>query len=910
MLKLWENLKGLFPKAEKTHALEEPTQAPHKSYRFIPSYPEPKKGIPLHTVPDIYETQEERLINPLFKALGLTNKENQKYLVPVIQNYIKYVHLLPGSRADHHSGLGGLFYHGLDTALYAVKFSEGYMPYEGANPGLKAQYEKQWRVAVALAALLHDIGKPVTDMIISSLDGKKEWNPSVASLFDWGVQNELYYYLITYRSHRAFLHENISIIASMATKIVPQDTIAMITRNGFREIWEEEFLGSFVEGSNSIIRKIVLEADMASVKEDTEAQVQENSPAFGISTHLMFARVLKDLLEDHRHGFSWKLNDARGQVFYSDVTGATGDKAPLYITWVRQELKAFYKIVAQEREELEGFPEDIQRLSQVLADKLYIKSKENTSKVAFRRVIRSLSESDSPVRERILNAEKALKNLSPSDKEDLLTLNVLLKSQGLESLPCIQFLRTDLVFEAKPEASEVFFLDKTEDGFVITPENSPLRPESTALEVAPLLEEKSSQEIPEELASLEREDLMKLALKDPLEETSQDTAEALKEASMPPSQEEEPSKTEAPVPFSFMTEVSSQESHKEVPKAKESPKPSERFYKPDLEVQKALQKSLTVNPDGIHMLPKKPTCSSEDSKIVKAPLTEDLKVFKKELQKGIKAYAGKTALTKEEYCAKNGIVILKKAEPVTKESKEAQKEAYLKTISKLPQEIRELFAPLLRGEDTISSDMLVTDGTLYGFDLKKLWEFGLYLEVKSKEELLDYLLNNAVIQKDPSNPASFNTQIGTKTCLCLKGSLTEALRGIPVKITPLTKEAILKAQEGASQYLESLKPEPPKKALEVKPLKFSEEGDMETAFEVLVSEFLEGGGPILGKVQETPQGWESLEELPKIFERLSLTSKGFIYSVFCQKIKRYAPTKARKFLLKRNQILCLLKTPS
>lgn len=1167
-MSLWRKVTRIFRGRSPDPALPEPEAEPEKPgqitpYWFVPVYPRPRKGIAVYKPEEIYASEEDRLIKPIFRMLGLTNKAVGKYLTPVVMNYIRYVHLLPASRSDHHSDLEGLLFHGLDTARFAVKFSEGYMPYQGGNPELKGAYETQWRVAVTLAGMLHDVGKPATDMIVTSLDGTLEWNPNVESLYDWAERNKVSYYVINYRSNRASLHENPAIITQMVSRIVPAETVGFITNNGFREIWEEQFLGSFAAESDSIIRKIVLEADMASVKKDNQNQADESSSAFGISTHIMFARVLRDLLEDHQHGFSWKLNEPGAHAFYSGEKLPDTEAPVLYITWNSKELQDLWKIADMEREQLEGFPRNIGRLGEVLADKHFAVSKKGCPGIPrFRRVIRAKGEGTFLGAEaRVENAKNELARLSGEDREDLDKIERVLNSCGLESLPVILFLRKDRVFETEPRPARLHFLEKTSLGFDIAPE--PAISEDT--EPAPGSQETASENaVPEESVAAgvpenvgpasspaitapapvsihetddEMEDIEDMEDTDEPAETgesisgdtakkeaaelmnflpggdktpaaSQEKISCPKEQKPPVSPKKEemapstspapvtdpviaPAAPEKPVParaipagkpavpmFSFgepknkpekqdspknmvgekirpgsaapipekkpekkfftfsdhgseprkqtkkpdpaetgkqaarpdkkpvsapapiisqkpqdnapvpekvrkeapavspapvfapaspvpvparpapapqtpvkkappaasagslkaFTVTAPKELSHEEPKKEAVPDPMAagaaelainperiregRRYQPDSAVRKEIAEHMVRNQDGIRMMPKKTKGYDGENKAVKLEQDERIQKWTDEMQKGAKAFAGQVELTREEYMAKNGLMmdpaLLKRKANLTdtgkKEARERLRQSYLDVLKKLPSEMREMFAPAIRGETRISSGMLVTNNTLYGLKVDHLWEFGLYMEVSSYDELTGYLLNNNVIRKNPNNPLSLFTQIGKYNCLCLEAKLTEALLFFQLEIAPLSDQEKKKAEEGSRAYLAGTSestgtgaPEDPAPTESGKPVSLNEL--ISLILNKLADEFQAGGGELSGKVNENPDDWEAEDNFQTIFERVKVRYKNPLLTstALRAKLQSFKPAGARKFRIRQVKRLLLLK---
>ncbi|EFI7279635.1 conjugal transfer protein TraI, partial [Escherichia coli] len=73
----------------------------------IPRYPPFAKGLPVAPLDKILATQAE-LIEKVRNSLGFTVDDFNRLVLPVIQRYAAFVHLLPASESHHHRGAGGL----------------------------------------------------------------------------------------------------------------------------------------------------------------------------------------------------------------------------------------------------------------------------------------------------------------------------------------------------------------------------------------------------------------------------------------------------------------------------------------------------------------------------------------------------------------------------------------------------------------------------------------------------------------------------------------------------------------------------------------------------------------------------------------------------------------------------------
>jgi hypothetical protein len=109
---------------------------------------------------------------------------------PVILQVAAWVQLLPASEAHHHAQPGGLLTHMMETAHYALRFRQGHLLPVGAPPEEIPEKKHRWTYAVFLAALLHDIGKPVADanvMLYKQERNAGRWHPLAGSMVDQGA---------------------------------------------------------------------------------------------------------------------------------------------------------------------------------------------------------------------------------------------------------------------------------------------------------------------------------------------------------------------------------------------------------------------------------------------------------------------------------------------------------------------------------------------------------------------------------------------------------------------------------------------------------------------------------------------------------------------------------------------------
>ena len=100
----------------------------------IPRYPPFLRGLPTAPAVRIVATQPE-LVAALQDALAFTDRRFAELVLPAVERYAAFVHLLPASEAHHHRGAGGLFRHGLEVARLAAQASQGRVFALDRSPG-------------------------------------------------------------------------------------------------------------------------------------------------------------------------------------------------------------------------------------------------------------------------------------------------------------------------------------------------------------------------------------------------------------------------------------------------------------------------------------------------------------------------------------------------------------------------------------------------------------------------------------------------------------------------------------------------------------------------------------------------------------------------------------------------------
>lgn len=207
-------------------------------------------------------------------AVGLPQAHWQKIYYPVLSNYAELAQYLPASEAHHHADTGGLLRHGLEATLEALKLRRNLLLPPGATAEEIAKHQDLWTYAAATCALLHDVGKPISDLVVtfvhSERDNPERWQPLSASLplgahytFRFNPQGQ-------YHRHRL-------IPPLLVHRILPKAGLEWLASEpAVFDAWLATISGDDTGGP---LAAIAHEADGASVARDLSGGVRTRSPA-------------------------------------------------------------------------------------------------------------------------------------------------------------------------------------------------------------------------------------------------------------------------------------------------------------------------------------------------------------------------------------------------------------------------------------------------------------------------------------------------------------------------------------------------------------------------------------------------------------------------------------------------------
>jgi len=216
-----------------------------------------------------------------------------------IKAFAEIVQEVPASEIHHHSNVGGLIDHTLETLHAGIRISHGYVLPPNTEPEEITSAADRWRFAALIAILAHDIGKIVTDIeVVYSVNdgGFKHWHPWYSNI---PVGSE---YIYRYKKREGNTKSTKSLHEKAAMSLLPR----LLTKEAADWIFEDSELLSqlFSTVSHStfggqVISEIVRTADCSSVARDLGADTGINTDhSSAVPLHEKLIVSLRKLIND------------------------------------------------------------------------------------------------------------------------------------------------------------------------------------------------------------------------------------------------------------------------------------------------------------------------------------------------------------------------------------------------------------------------------------------------------------------------------------------------------------------------------------------------------------------------------------------------------------------------------------
>lgn len=243
-------------------------------------YPPAEIGFPA-LIPGNYILREKQtdMIQAIKRELNIRDSEFEQLMMPMLDSFANFVQLFPASEHHHHRAQSGLMRHSLEVCFQCIRKAKNIEFDSMEMPVVKSSRMLAWRLAIATAGLLHDIGKPFTDYEVWDKSGTYHWPPGRTPIHEWAKANKIERYFLVWKSSRHQQHH--SSTTAMMMMIMPQILHEFLLSEG-NDIYNELTRAMAVstvrldatdetasEMKNKIL-KIVKESDVISVRHDLQ----------------------------------------------------------------------------------------------------------------------------------------------------------------------------------------------------------------------------------------------------------------------------------------------------------------------------------------------------------------------------------------------------------------------------------------------------------------------------------------------------------------------------------------------------------------------------------------------------------------------------------------------------------------
>jgi integrating conjugative element relaxase (TIGR03760 family) len=282
--------------------------------------------------------QADKALREIWRRTRLAQPVWQRDCLSAIHRYAEFVQLLPASEAHHHAHAGGLLSHTLEMLLAALAWRGGRLLPEGAPIEIIDAQRDEWTLVVFYSALLHDIAKPMTDLIVSwrtlGMADAVRWQPMSGSMKQVVAGKGGAEYLVEFAPKAARDYPAHSRMAMLLLPHIASPTaLAFLARQPAAFAALQRYLSG--EDKDSLVARIVREADKAS----TRRALQHGSRArFATATAIPLVDLLMQGVQDMlRKGTELPLNrsGAAAWVFDDSIWFVAKRLADATRSWIK-----------------------------------------------------------------------------------------------------------------------------------------------------------------------------------------------------------------------------------------------------------------------------------------------------------------------------------------------------------------------------------------------------------------------------------------------------------------------------------------------------------------------------------------------------------------------------------------------
>lgn len=285
----------------------------------VPRYPPFMKGLPVVEPEKLLASQAE-ILAQYKRSVIVDAAAFETHYMGGLRRFANFAHLLPASQSHHHRGAGGLLRHSMEVALGALQGADKMLLNVGKSPAQRRSIEPRWQLTAFLAGLCHDVGKPATDITITSSDRNLTWKPLSEDLYTWAKKARISSYFLDWRPGRGKQHIALSNLIS--ERIIGTESLQWIEEGGTDlVVWLMEALNGS-PGANNPLYDLIIRADQASVERDLKSMgVAMAGYELGVPVERHLTDIMRRLIKEGL----WQINEPGARVW--NVNGG------IYLVW-------------------------------------------------------------------------------------------------------------------------------------------------------------------------------------------------------------------------------------------------------------------------------------------------------------------------------------------------------------------------------------------------------------------------------------------------------------------------------------------------------------------------------------------------------------------------------------------------
>lgn len=232
----------------------------------------PKNQLQILNADDLFaRTGTQGLVETIRTRMGLSPDNYKNDVLPVLRNYAEYVQLIPASESHHHAQPGGLLIHTFEVVANALALRQGYKLPTGAAPEEQIQRAPVWSFGILIAALLHDVGKPVADVLIDFYGDNQQqscgsWNGLVGPMQAQAVAVSAGFYTVKFPVKKDYeAHQRLPV--TLLHALIPPSAMQWLGSD--KRLLQE--LLAYLDNNDkveTVIKEIIVKADSLSVADN------------------------------------------------------------------------------------------------------------------------------------------------------------------------------------------------------------------------------------------------------------------------------------------------------------------------------------------------------------------------------------------------------------------------------------------------------------------------------------------------------------------------------------------------------------------------------------------------------------------------------------------------------------------